>query len=191
MATRNDDHRWTSKQVELRLLEAAETLIICPRATGPRGYGNTMPEPLRRANEAYAEERTRVRRQPSAAALDRMEQCWAWINALEQPQDRQLLYHWARAKIGRGRSLKVLAMEEGLSDRTLRREVSRLCKRIADRLNGEGMALLHRPDEDRLPLPDAPPAAVNAGSDSANHWRACGARPEIDRAAPAKRTIPR
>lgn len=191
MSTGSEDHAWTAKQVELRLLEAAETLIICPRARGPRRYGNAMPEPVRRANEAYADERTRIRRQPSAAALDRMEECWTWINALGEPQDRQLVYRWARAKIGRGRSLKILAMEEGMSDRTLRREISRLCKGIAERLNNDGVALICHPGEKQLVDQDGPIADRGEVASNATHWRAADARPAIDRHAPAKRTIPR
>ncbi len=191
MSTGTDEHAWTAKQVEHRLLEAAETLIICPRARGPRSYGNAMPEPVRRANEAYADDRTRVRRQPSAGALDRMEECWTWINALKDPQDRQLVYRWARAKIGRGRSLKIFAMEEGMSDRTLRREISRLCKHIADQLNNEGVAVLSQPIENRLIEEDQSSTASHATTVTPNHWRAPDARPEIDGDAPAKRTIPR
>ncbi|MEM9279786.1 MAG: DUF6362 family protein [Pseudomonadota bacterium] len=191
MSTGNDDHGWTAKQVEQRLLEAAETLILCPRARGPRSYGNTMPDPVRPANEAYADDRTRVRRQPTAAALDRMEECWTWINALKEPQDRQLVYRWARAKIGRGRSLKILAMEEGMSDRTLRREISRLCKYMADQLNKRGVVLLPQADENKLMDEDKPSMADAAPAVTTTYWRAADARPLIDRHAPAKRTVSR
>lgn len=191
MATRTNENAWTAKRVELRLLEAAETLIICPKARGPRSYGSAMPEPIRRANEAYADERTRVRRQPSASALDRMEQCWTWINALDDPQDRQLVYRWARAKIGRGRSLKILAMEEGMSDRTLRREITRLCKHIADQLDSKGVALLSRQNDNGLIEADRLPADPEKVPGTPTHWRAADARPVIDRNAPQKRTIPR
>ena len=188
MASMSEHNAWTAKHVEQRLLEAAETLILCPRTKGPRSFGTTMPDPVRRANESYADERTRVRRQPAAGALDRMEECWAWVNALQAPQDRQLLYRWARAKIGRGRSLKVLAMEEGMSDRTLRREINRLCRLIASRLNSDNVAQPYQSLEhervDPVPVAGLPERGPT-------HWRTPDARPAIDATAPAKRTIPR
>ena len=36
---------WTAKAVEHRIIEAAETLALCPRALGPKAFGNAMPEP--------------------------------------------------------------------------------------------------------------------------------------------------
>ncbi|MEX3008730.1 DUF6362 family protein [Hoeflea sp. TYP-13] len=182
---------WTAKAVEHRLIEAAETLTLCPRALGPKAYGNSMPEPLRRQSDAYASNAPRYRRRPSAGAMDRMEICWTWINALDEKQDRQLLYDWARAKGGRGRSLKVLAMEEGMSDRTLRREITRICKTIARRLNRQ-----HTPQHSEA-INDEPHNAHQADETVApnrthdTHWRAHNARPVIDSAQPQSRTIPR
>jgi hypothetical protein len=191
MASDTEHDIWTATDVAHRVLEAAETLTLCPRAAGPRHFGNSMPEPLRRACDSYADDRTRFRRRPTAAALDRMEQCWRWVNALDDADQRKLLYGWASAKTGRGRSLNILALEGGMSDRTLRREITRICRKMAARLNADRVPKLtcasDAPQADFDPVPDSatPPVATP------NHWRATNARPEIDPEGPAKRTIPR
>lgn len=167
---------WTAKAVELRLLESAETLMLCPHVTGPKAFGSSMPEPLHLQIDAYASNTRRYRRKPGAAAIDRMEECWEWINGLPEPENRQLVYDWARTKSDSRCSLKVLAKREGVNDRTLRREISRICLAIADRLNES-----HTPnlaEMERMETKSEPPIAPNIGYQ--HHWRATNARPLID-----------
>ncbi|WP_136659110.1 DUF6362 family protein [Nitratireductor sp. XY-223] len=181
---------WTAKAVEHRVVEAAETLALCPRALGPKAFGNAMPEPLRRQIDAYASNAPRYRRRPSAGAIDRMEACWAWINALEDEAERRLLYDWARAKCGRGRSLHLLAQLEGVSGRTLRREITRICTAIASSLNRAHLPWQGGPVE----------PARGSGAEArkraetpkySTHWRTSEARPEIDPSLPPSRTLRR
>ncbi|MCP4318912.1 MAG: hypothetical protein GY789_23680 [Hyphomicrobiales bacterium] len=186
-----DFQDWTAKAIEHRIIEAAETLALYPKAFGPKAYGNSMPEPLRLQRDAYASNAPRYRRKPSAGAMDRMEECWTWINALNEKQDRQLLYDWARAKGGWGRSLKLLAVEEGMSDRTLRREITRMCKAIAQRLNG-----IHSPKPsqsigDRSPHAHEDDNAKKPNRSYKLHRRTQNARPDVDVSQPALRTISR
>jgi hypothetical protein len=167
---------WTAKAVEHRFLEATETLMLCPRVKGPKAFGSSMPEPLREQMDAYTSNASRYRRKPDAAAIDRMEECWIWVNTLPDPQDRRLLYDWGRAKCSQGRSLKMLAKREEFSDRTLRREITRIFMAIARRLN-----LVHQPNLNSTEVADAKPASEPTDKVSyQQHWRACNARPRID-----------
>lgn len=167
---------WTAKAVELRLLEAAETLMLCPNADGPKAFGSSMPEPVHLQIDAYASNTSRFRRKPDAAAIDRMEECWVWINSLPQPESRRLVYEWARTKCNSRRSLKQLAMRDGFTDRTLRREILRICHAIAERLN-----VSHTPNMADMDMAGSIPVAnetCNVGYQ--HHWRAANARPLID-----------
>ena len=150
--------------------------MLCPRANGPKAFGSSMPHPLRRQQDAYAADTARYRRRPKAAAIDRMEECWDWINTHPEAGDRHLLYDWARTKCGRGRSLKGLARREGLSDRMLRRKISRICQAIAERLNSAHKANLHSDGQrsDETPLHPAERASYQ------QYWRARNARPQVD-----------
>lgn len=167
---------WTAKAVEHRVLEAAETLMLCPRANGPRQFGSSMPEPLRDQRDAYAMQTVRYRRRPDAAAIDRMEECWDWINAMADEQDRQLLYDWAKTKCARGRSLKGLAKRRQCNGRTLRRAITRICLAVANDLNRA-----HKPNL------GAEAVAENVGGTEpksvehcAPYWRAPDAKAGID-----------
>ncbi len=177
---------WTAKAVEQRLLEAAETLMLCPYAHGPKAFGSSMPAPLRLQMDAYAPTTRRYRRKPGAAALDRMEECWAWINDLQDVQSRRLVYDWARTKCSSRGSLKELAARDGFSDRTLRREITRICGAIADRLN-----MLHTPnfaEAEKTPANPTSGKSCNAGYQ--HHWRATNARPQIDPKQKKTRFVP-
>jgi len=176
---------WTAKAVEHRVLEAAETLMLCPRANGPKVFGSSMPHPLRRPQDAYAADTARYRRRPRAAAIDRMEECWDWINRHPVTGERHLLYNWARTKCASGRSLKALARCEGLSERMLRREISRICRIIAEQLNAAQKANLHG-DGDR---PTEATVKSSEKTDYQQYWRAHNARPEIDPAQRKSRVL--
>lgn len=133
---------WSAKDVEYRAVEAAETVMLSPRAAGPKVFGNSMPTPVRRW-EDYGKDPIRYRRLPSPGALDRMVETWGWINALPDEDDRKLLYHWAWTKVRRGRNVSDLADEQGVNPRTIRRHVTRICQRIANTLNQNGVVGLN------------------------------------------------
>lgn len=167
---------WTARAVEMRLLEAAETLMLCPHVNGPKSFGSSMPDPLRLAIDAYASNTRRFRRKPDAAAIDRMEECWVWINGLPEPTTRRFIYEWTRIKCSRRRSLKMFAMSNGLTERTLRRTIVHICETIAERLNEA-----HTPnlaDGDMAGVKQMPKENCNVSYH--HHWRAANARPQID-----------
>ncbi|MCY6381022.1 DUF6362 family protein [Hoeflea prorocentri] len=180
---------WTADAVRERVVEAARTLAICPRALGPKAFGNAMPEPLRRQTDAYASNAPRYRRRPSAAAIARMEECWTWINRHPDGRDRQRLYDWARARAGCGGTVKSLARKEGVSERTLRRDIARVCAAIAHHLNGAHVLRtcggLTPGDADRAEGEGIRPTEHR----SPPHWRAPGARPKIDPDEPSRRLL--
>lgn len=168
---------WTAKNVEARLLEAAETLMLCPHVDGPKAFGSSMPEPLRLPIDAYASSTRRFRRKPDAAAIDRMEETWVWINELPELESRRLVYDWSRTKCDHRGSLKVFAEQNEYSDRALRRTIVRLCGDIASRLNAS-----HNPNLSEMTTMEDMPASDNKCNVAyQHHWRAANARPPIDR----------
>lgn len=135
-----------------------------------------MPDPLRLVIDAYASNTRRYRRKPDAAAIDRMEECWMWINELPEPATRRFIYDWSRTKCSDRRSLKMFAIRNGLTERTVRRTVVRICKMIAERLNEA-----HAPnlaDVDRGNVNQVPKEKCKISYQ--HHWRAANARPQID-----------
>lgn len=167
---------WTAKGVEMRLLEAAETLMLCPHVNGPKAFGSSMPDPMRLAIDAYASNTRRFRRKPDAAAIDRMEECWTWINGMPDLDRRRFIYDWTRIKCSSRRSLKTFAVSNGLTERTLRRTVLRICESIAGRLNEA-----HTPNlavGDVTSVKHVPKRQFDVSYQ--HHWRAANARPQID-----------
>lgn len=126
---------WTARHVETWLVEAAETLLMLPPDRGPRMYGNSMPDPVK-DRYAYGYHPSRYIRRPSPSAIDRMMKVWEWLAHVPETE-RRLLYGWAHVKARRGARLSDFAQNAGYKSRTLRMVVSRLCQRIADRLNGQ------------------------------------------------------
>lgn len=126
---------WTPKHVELRILEAAETLMKCPPAKGPQIYGNAMPEPVRKMFQDAAPTRLKYFRKAEPGAISRMEQTWEWINTYLAEGDRHIIYGWSIAKKKRGRSVGRFARENHWSTSTLYRVTRRVCSRIAEKLN--------------------------------------------------------
>lgn len=191
MKSSPDFQEWTAKAVEYRVVEATETLMLCPKVIGPRAFGSSMPEPQRRHQDGDVAVTLRYRRLPNASAIDQMEECWAWINALETVEDRRLLYDWARIKCARGRSLRLFAVQQRMNSRTLRREISRLCQEIARRLNAAHIsrkAELITFDTDRSGNADLPSLPK---TDYETHWRAKNARPTVNPELPGIRHIQR
>ena len=87
----------TPREIEDRFEEAAITLrrIPNPPGSGPRGYGQSWPEYVHEAKHAYGYDEVRIRIIPSAAEIQRMEECIDWLRWLA-PDDAKLI--WFRAE---------------------------------------------------------------------------------------------
>jgi len=179
---------WTIKAVENRVIEAAETLMLCPRAHGPAGIHNSMPDTVLDQHAAYGASRPRYRRTPTPGALDRMETCWEWINALPEQAERELLYEWARIKCGKGCTLAVLAKIKGYTERGLRRKITRICAKICQKLNAAHIA--NTETVSKKWGPDKP-FSRSVEHKHLNHWMHENAKPAINAELPKRRTVQR
>lgn len=173
---------WTAKDIEYRLLEAMETLMLLPAIKGPNGYGSSMPEIAMTKTEAWlagATATSRYKRRPDRDAIDRMPVTWGWINAVLSEPERKLIYGWARAKVSNRRRIACYAEKMGFTDRTMRRRITALFQKVADALNQNHVVC----DAGRLDgLSEIGPevdAEVVSSVTYAKHWRADDARPEI------------
>lgn len=122
---------WTHKDIEARVLEAAETLMLMPGVKMPA----SVQAIWREYKDDYGKEKTHYRRRPEAAAIDRMYETWEWVNALNTEADRKLLYGWAYVKTRRGMKLSRFASENLMNDRKLKRKIDELCQCIANERN--------------------------------------------------------
>lgn len=161
---------WTAKDVEFRVLEAAETLMRSPNSYV--GGGSAWPEYIPHYPRAM-----KVRIRPTPAQLSRMAETWGWINAHPMESDRKLLYAWAWQKTKRGRFLNDFASREGVNSRTLRRIITRICQAIADTLNQRKiMWMVDGVDVASEIEPELAPSNV-ASPTHASHMMAPGAKP--------------
>lgn len=126
---------WSPADIESLILEAAQTLMLCPNVRGPKAFGSNMPEAVRLARDAYGADGPRIRKLPDPAALDRMETIWGWVNELPDEDIRRALYGSSAAKIRRRDSIKKFATRSKVSYRTIRRRFELDCSQIADNLN--------------------------------------------------------
>ncbi|MCD2183319.1 DUF6362 family protein [Rhizobium sp. GN54] len=180
---------WTAKAVEDRILEMADTLRMSPAVKGPQAFGSSLPEAVQRHSEAYGSVVARYRETASAGALGRMEQVWSWVNALPSEADRKLIYAWSWVKVRKGMKIAAFAAENDLNERTLRRSVTAICQRIADRLNQECQIRLLTPDCLVSEIqPDIASTTVTSGN-CVTAWRASDARPQVDPALASLRVI--
>ncbi|MEO4040493.1 hypothetical protein AAFN47_02675 [Hoeflea sp. CAU 1731] len=179
---------WTTKAVENRIIEAAETLMLCPRAHGPADISNSMPATILDQHATYGESKLCYKRRPTPGALDRMETCWEWINALPDQAERELLYEWARIKCGKGCTLAVLAKLKGYTERGLRRKITQICAKISQKLNAAQVANIEMASkqwvEDR-------PFARSQEHKHLNHWMQENAKPAINAELPKRRSVQR
>ncbi len=125
---------WTEKDVEHRVLEAAETLMLLPAAKGPQAFGSSMPAYVQDW-QAYNSEPSRYRARASRDAIARMPETWEWINTFLGEEDRKLVYAWAWVKTRKGKSINDFASREGMNNRTLRRRITSIFKNVAGNLN--------------------------------------------------------
>jgi predicted DNA-binding transcriptional regulator len=180
---------WKAKDVELRILEMADTLRKLPAVRGPKAFGNAMPEPVRSLQEVYGSHAARYRENASAGSLGRMEHAFGWINALESQPDRKLIYAWSWVKVRKGMKISAFAGENDLNERTLRRAITAICQGIADSLNQKGQFRLAVTDLQVSEIqPDIASQTVTSES-CVTYWRAADGRPQIDPALPSRRVI--
>ncbi|MCA3451946.1 MAG: helix-turn-helix domain-containing protein [Rhodobacter sp.] len=98
----------TPREIEDRFEEAALTLRRLPNPTcsGPRGYGQSWPDNVEVAKHAYGYTEVRIRTVPSAAEIQRMDQCIDWLRWLD-PEDAKIV--WLRAEGKRWRQVCIHA----------------------------------------------------------------------------------
>jgi len=167
---------WTAKDVEARVLEAAETELALPRPKGPKMFGSSMPEPVRDRREAYGYSQARFRRTPSPGAISRYEIVLGWLMILPVI-DRATLWYWAIAKVSPRRSLRSFAEEHNINSRTLRRKITSICQTIANNLNRQFAVRLTIP-VDHVSEDQADSASETLSSVTyASYWRAPDAKP--------------
>lgn len=92
---------FTARIIEDRMEEAAITLrrLPNPPGSGPNGYGQSWPEYVRDAKHAYGYHEARIRVVPSAADIQRMDECIDWLRFVH-PDDARIV--WLRAEAGDG-----------------------------------------------------------------------------------------
>lgn len=175
---------WTAKEVEYRVLEAAETLMLCPNHYG--GGGSAWPAFPQDPQESYAYNAARYRRLPSPGAISRMTATWGWINAHPAESERKLLYAWAWQKTKKGKFLNDFASREGVNSRTLRRAITAICQAIADRLTQSGLACLDGAVDDVSEITPENASQKVSFPKHANHFLEPGAKPRYPTEAEIK-----
>jgi hypothetical protein len=175
---------WTAKTVEGRILEAAETLMLCPNAH-LGGGGSIWGE----YKDDYGPVKTTYKKRPSGGAIDRMERVWTWINALPEMSDRKLIYAWSYVKVRKGLRLSAFAAENDFSDRTLKRQITDICQRIADNLNRlYAVRLTVVVDEVAENQPSLVPYNISSQKCAVTNWRSRDAKP-TDRTHPDREEL--
>lgn len=99
---------FTARKIEDRMEEAALTLrrLPNPPGSGPKGFGQSWPEYVHDAKHAYGYHETRMRVIPSAAEIQRMEECIDWLRFIG-PEDARIV--WLRAEGWRWRQVCIQA----------------------------------------------------------------------------------
>lgn len=122
----------TVREVEDRFEEAALTLrrLPDPPGSGARGYGSGWPEYVRDARHAYGYHEVRMRVVPSAADIQRMEDCLDWLRLID-PEDARIV--WLRANGMRWRQVCIRA---GCVRQTAWRRWAAALLTVANHLNG-------------------------------------------------------
>lgn len=169
---------WSSKAVEFRILEAAETDLAMPKPRGPKMFGSAMPEPVQEPQESYGYQQTRVRRVPSPGSLDRYSATLTWVNDfIAAPADRRFLWFWAIAKVNPNRSVGRFAHENSMNSRTLRRQITKLCGIISSNLNRLHVSRLSAAIDPMSEIgAEADPEAISSVT-YANHWHSPDIKP--------------
>lgn len=165
---------WTHKDIEARVLEAAETLMLMPGVKMPAAVQAIWRE----YKDDYGKEKTHYRRRPEGAAIDRMYETWRWINELEKAEDRKLLYGWAYVKARRGMKLSRFALENMMNDRQMRRKIDQLTHIIANNLNRLYQVRLTVELDSVSENDDTSHQQTVSSEKCATYWRAPDAKPK-------------
>ena len=98
----------TPREIEDRFEEAAPGLRRLPNLTssGPRGYGQSSPDYVEVAKHADGYTEVPIRIAPSAAEVQRMDECTDWLRWLH-PDDAKIV--WLRAEGKRWRQVCIHA----------------------------------------------------------------------------------
>ena len=96
------------REIEDRFEEAALTLrrLPDPPGSGPKSYGHSWPEYVHEAKHAYGYGEYRIRIVPSAAEIQRMEECIDWLRWLA-PDDAKLIWYRAEGQRWRQVCIKI------------------------------------------------------------------------------------
>lgn len=99
---------FTARTIEDRMEEAALTLrrLPNPPGSGPKSFGRSWPEYVHEARHAYGYHETRMRVIPSAAEIQRMEECIDWLRFIG-PEEARIV--WLRAEGWRWRQVCIQA----------------------------------------------------------------------------------
>jgi len=121
----------TPREIEDQFEDAALTLrrLPNPPGSGAKGYGQSWPEYVHDAKQAYGYDEVRMRVIPSAAAISRMEECFDWLMPIA-PEDARIV--WLRAEGMRWRQVCIRA---GVVRSTAWRRWAASLLTIAKRLN--------------------------------------------------------
>ena len=122
---------FTPRVVEDRMEEAALTLrrLPSPPGSGPRGFGQSWPEYVHEAKHAYGYHEARMRVSPSAAEIQRMDECIDWLRFLH-PDDARIV--WFRAE---GHRWRFVCIQAGCVRQTAWRRWVAALQTISNNLN--------------------------------------------------------
>lgn len=119
----------TIDDVKKRLREAAETIRRIPKVMGPQGYGNSWPDIVRQAVEAYGyQDAWSKRPPPQNDEIDRAWEAVEWLNILDA-KAQKMLWAWAS-----GVQVWRLAQMHHVSESKLRRWRDESCAKIAKKV---------------------------------------------------------
>lgn len=175
---------WTYKDVRYRIVEAIETARSLPRG-GPKTYGVAWPEYI----GMYPVD-LRVRRIPSAGALSRMEETFAWMNDWLDESSRKIVHDYADVKSTKGKTITGWCQKNGWMKDTFENAVRLACQRIANELNRkQKVRLTIELDRDRQNLVCEEPeqAGESRPQRQPRHMMMPGAKPKVDRSPEAER----
>ncbi|MDT8858456.1 DUF6362 family protein [Paracoccaceae bacterium Fryx2] len=98
----------TPREIEDQFEDAALTLrrLPNPPGSGAKGFGQSWPEYVHDAKQAYGYDEVRMRVVPSARDIQRMEDCIGWLAWLD-PEDARIV--WLRAEGVRWRQVCIRA----------------------------------------------------------------------------------
>jgi hypothetical protein len=124
-----------TNEIEDRFEEAARTLrrLPNPPGSGPKGYGNAWPAYVQDARHAYGYHEVQMRVVPSAADIQNMEECIAWLGWLS-PDDARIV--WMRAE---GARWKQVCWRIGVARSTAHRRWAAALLTVAKNLEKNGV----------------------------------------------------